>query len=498
MSNATTPTNAITAAPALLPATSAPESPQPEPRRAKPPKSLLRRILEPVASLRVTVILFALSLFLVFAGTLAQAETGNVTVINKYFRSYGLVWIPWQAFVKFGQVFLGVSKDAVVTGAFPFPGGWLLGVALMTNLLLAHALRFRLCFKDVFVLPTFVLGLGMLVLSEINHSDVLRDGSLVAMTAAVIGLIVVHTKRSGVLILHLGLIVMMLSEWVTGTFAAEGFMSLAQGEIVNFVDDHHEVELAIIDRSNPKIDNVVVIPGSMLRKGGTIRNELLPFDVTVDKYMMNSSLHRFQPGEANQATAGNGKVWVAEERPEVSGADTEQGRDIPSAYITLTHKGPEKSRNTYLVSVLFYTNLAKRQFTDLPEHIQAGGKEYEVMLRLKRTYRPFAIQLLEFHHDRFLGTNTPKNYSSDIRLVDARPDQREDRKMTIWMNHPLRYAGETFYQQDFFPGDTGSILQVVRNPGWLMPYIACIMVGLGMLIHFSLHLIGFLSRRATL
>src|SRR5262249_49549717 len=148
-------------------------------------------------------------------------------------------------------------------------------------------------------------------------------------------------------------------------------------------------------------------------------------------------------------------------------------------------------------------NFSHRQLQDVPQRVpdkareRAGDKVYEVMLRPKRTYRPFAIQLLEFRHDRFLGTNTPRNFSSDIRLVDQRPDQREDRKVKIWMNPPLRYDGETFYQQSFFPDDSGTVLQVVRNPGWLMPYIACIMVALGMLIHFGLHLVGFLRRRVA-
>jgi len=38
---------------------------------------------------------------------------------------------------------------------------------------------------------------------------------------------------------------------------------------------------------------------------------------------------------------------------------------------------------------------------------------------------------------------------------------------------------------------------VVRNPGWLMPYVSCILVAGGMLIHFGLHLIGFLRRRSV-
>jgi hypothetical protein len=68
----------------------------------------------------------------------------------------------------------------------------------------------------------------------------------------------------------------------------------------------------------------------------------------------------------------------------------------------------------------------------------------------------------------------------------------------IYMNHPLRYAGETFYQSSFLAGDQGTILQVVRNPGWLLPYLACAIVALGLLIHFGLHLIGFLRQRAAL
>jgi hypothetical protein len=52
------------------------------------------------------------------------------------------------------------------------------------------------------------------------------------------------------------------------------------------------------------------------------------------------------------------------------------------------------------------------------------------------------------------------------------------------MNNPLRYAGLTFYQASYGQDDRLSVLQVVRNPGWLLPYIACGLAGLGMLAHF--------------
>ena len=65
------------------------------------------------------------------------------------------------------------------------------------------------------------------------------------------------------------------------------------------------------------------------------------------------------------------------------------------------------------------------------------------------------------------------------------------------MNNPLRYWGETYYQGGFEPGDTVSILQVVRNPSWLTPYIACTLVSAGLLFQFLYHLIGFARKRRT-
>ena len=64
------------------------------------------------------------------------------------------------------------------------------------------------------------------------------------------------------------------------------------------------------------------------------------------------------------------------------------------------------------------------------------------------------------------------------------------------MNNPLRYAGLTFYQASFEPGnDKVTILQVVRNPSWLLPYIACSLMTFGLLLQFGIHLVGFVQKR---
>ncbi len=65
------------------------------------------------------------------------------------------------------------------------------------------------------------------------------------------------------------------------------------------------------------------------------------------------------------------------------------------------------------------------------------------------------------------------------------------------MNNPLRHAGLTFYQAGFDNDDHTTILQVVRNPSWVLPYVSCVMMGLGLLIQFGIHLTGFVRKRAA-
>jgi hypothetical protein len=427
------------------------ENPATQTRLARLGKTI-QAVLTPLASLRLTVWLFVLAVLLVFFGTLAQVDEGILTILHKYFRT-GLAWVPFQIFVRFGQVFLDFPKTMSVSGSFPFPGGWMIGGLLLANLLAAHAVRFQLTWK-----------------------------------------------RSGILLLHAGLVVMMVSEFVTGVCAVEGQMPIQQGGSANFLQNVNLPELAVINRSETHSDDVVAIPSSLLRKGKLIQHEALPFDVEVVRYMVNSALRPARPQANNPASAGDGLQLVAVERPEVSGTSSDEA-DVASVYVTLKQKGNGESLGTYLVSLWYPVYLLQGDPQILlrlgywPQHVTCDGKNYDVVLRYQRTYKPYTIFLKEFRHDKYLGTETPRNYSSDIRLVD--PTRNEDWDVHIAMNEPLRYLGETFYQSGFLPGDQGTVLQVVRNPGWLMPYISCAMVSLGMLVHFGMHLVGFLRRRVA-
>src|SRR5438874_1576787 len=109
-------------------------------------QSPVGRAVQALAPLRLTVVLFALSVVLVFVGTLAQNDLSIWTVVKAYFRSFYVV-VPFQVFVRFGQVFLDVPPTVSVPGGFPFPGGWTIGAVLLANLTAAHLMRFKLSWK---------------------------------------------------------------------------------------------------------------------------------------------------------------------------------------------------------------------------------------------------------------------------------------------------------------------------------------------------------------
>ena len=79
----------------------------------------------------------------------------------------------------------------------------------------------------------------------------------------------------------------------------------------------------------------------------------------------------------------------------------------------------------------------------------------------------------------YAGTEIPKNFSSKVTLID--PERSVNRDVLIYMNHPLRYRGETFYQAGFQKDDSATILQVVHNPSFIAPYVACVIVAAGLL-----------------
>ena len=332
-----------------------------------------------------------------------------------------------------------VWKPTIGDSTWPIllPGGYLIGTLLLANLLAAHAARFNLT-----------------------------------------------KKKIGILLIHFGVILLLVGQLLTDAFSTESAMRLAEGESRNYSQDFRANELVVIDSTDPQHDEVVSIPERLVATRKEIRDEKLPFALRVLNYWPNAALLR-DPASSTlpvPATSGVGKGLHLV--PLAPTASTEE-RDLPSAVVEPVT--PHGSLGAWLVSC----ELGARQ------EFRYRDRTYQLALRFKRYYKPFSLQLLEFTHERYRGTDTPKNFASRVRI--RRPDSGEDRETLIYMNNPLRYNGETYYQAGFDPKNDSrvhkvTILQVVRNPGWLTPYFSCALVFLGLLVQFLTHLIGFATK----
>ena len=317
-----------------------------------------------------------------------------------------------------------------------FPGGHLLGAVLLINLIAAHAKRFRWTWRKL-----------------------------------------------GIHLTHAGLIIMLAGGLFTDLFAVESHMRLTRGDTKNYSEDQRHCELAVIDTSGNDLDQVTAIPESVLKQNRTIDHWSLPFRIVVKNFYQNSRLRMLNeagPAARPIANQGPGAMIAVEPIPRTTAQDE---RDVPSAAVEIIPKDGGGSLGTWLVS----------DALGAPQTFSCGAKKWMIALRIARYYKPYSVTLQKFTHERYAGTEIPKNFASKVTLID--PERSVNRDVLIYMNHPLRYRGETFYQAGFEPGDTATILQVVHNPSFLAPYVACVIVAAGLLVQFGFHLIGFARKR---
>lgn len=343
------------------------------------------------------------------------------------------IWAVQEKYFRSFVVYVQAGQATIPA----FPGGYTVGGLLLINLVAAHLFRFRFEWKKV-----------------------------------------------GIILTHLGLIVLLVGELLTGLWQEDAHLRLTEGETKNYAESSREYELALIDTSDAAHDLVVSIPEAMLARKIPVQMPQLPFRVVTKLFYPNSTLVTrpseagASPSDAAKATAGAGQHLMAAPQPVTAKSDE---RNVPSAIVELI--GTEGSLGSYLVSAQL----------PMAQSLNYGGHEWKIVLRVKRLYQPFSLTLLKFSHDRYAGTDIPKNFSSRLRL--NAPDGKGDREVLVYMNNPLRHGGLTFYQAGFENDDRTTILQVVRNPSWLVPYVACGLMTLGLCVQFSIHLGSFLRRR---
>jgi ABC-type transport system involved in cytochrome c biogenesis permease subunit len=326
--------------------------------------------------------------------------------------------------------------------------------------------------------------------------------SSVAALILLAGLILVFGRRGGNVLIHIGVGLLMLGQFAFGDRQIEERMALVEGQTSNMALRTDETELAVIRPAEGDRDSVTVISGRLLkaRAGGPpIVAADLPFDVDVVSYFPNSDIIRVGPVAPNAATAGLGKGWLASDKAPEGGASSRT--NIASAYVRLRNRATGAELGTFLVSQ-FLNDQAQIFMGGNPDEmdtVDVDGTPCRLQLRFRREYKPYAVTLTDVRRINYGASETPRDFSSYVTFTDAATDAKQDGR--IWMNNPVRYRGETFYQSQYSqvklpdgtPGEmTG--LQVVENAGWLIPYVACVLALWGMLAHFGGTFLRFADR----
>ena len=282
-------------------------------------------------------------------------------------------------------------------------------------------------------------------------------------------------------------------------------MRIEEGQSKNYSESYRTVELAVIETTSADHDQVTAFQQSQLTEGAILADPGLPFEIKVKGYDLNSdaSVRAIAMDPAPPGLQGLGQRVTFSPAAEERGMDT---RNIPTAEVEIAF--PDGKVLSWFVShwqtdVNLVRFLTERRFgpkwgpslgpaLTAPQTFAYADRQFQLWLRPVRYYKSFSVTLKEFSHDKYMGTEKAKNFSSKVQLNNEQTG--EQREVLIKMNSPLRYQGETYFQSGF-EGDAVTILQVVRNPSWLVPYVSCVLVGVGLMTQFLIHLFGFIRKR---
>ena len=513
-------------------------------------------IVSPLASLKLAVFLIFTAIAVVFIATLQQASMDMWSVKNMHYDNW-FVTIPFQTLL----IERWFPSYQNVPGNFIIPSGKLIIYALIINLVAAHIMRFRVKAKGIklwlgiataivaavvtwimsfntfgadgfqkdppisysqmwLIMQVILLGLslscvaGIFLTAKRKRIEKSILGTFAFLAGAVLAItillgkdsfigdsgmrilwqlaqstvaacvawgacVLLFRRKAGIVLLHFGVVGLMANELYVTNTNEETRIQFAEGESSSVAIDTRATEFAVLDQSDAEFDNMVAIPESQFKSGELIQDDRLPFSVRCTEFFDNSDMTMAK--SPIKGINGIGRMADVTEIPR----NTDAKVDFASARVELVSKSGE-SMGTWTVSQLI------REFAD---SVTVDGKDYRIGLRFKTEYKPYKLKLNDVKAEYYTGTETPKWFSSEVELTDL--DSESNSNHEIWMNNPLRYNGETFYQANYIVDEDGteiSVIQVVKNRGWMIPYICCMFTVVGLAGQFGSSLIAFLKK----
>lgn len=261
----------------------------------------------------------------------------------------------------------------------------------------------------------------------------------------------------GSTIAHFSILLLLFGGGVTLLTKQEGFMLLRQNDSTPMVYDYHRRDI-VVYRNTKEI--------ARIRANGLHANTVLalpstlPVTITLQERCENCHLDEqgaLAPLTANKEDEVN--QWGM--RFSVQGKKDTHAKDITVTEFSAPH-----------------------------EFMTQGDIPYRIALRRYSWPLPFSLELIQFSQSYHPGTGIAQHYESALYVREPAQDGKAARSWParISMNDPLRYNGYTFYQSSVLSlpnNEVASVLNVVKNAGWLFPYIATFLLCAGLLVHLG-------------
>jgi hypothetical protein len=311
--------------------------------------------------------------------------------------------------------------------------------------------------------------------------------TMAIIMACLIAKLIVATKWKikwiGSNIAHIGVLLLMSGGVITAYTTTEGNIAIQEGKEASTFQDFHKLELAVTDRSHSNHDDVTTFSDGFFTRDQTFTDTHTPLTFKIVHFYKNSKVVDRPASKVTPQYKGRASRIQLEELPP-------DNDDRNLAGLELEISGATESENgNYL-----FLNHPQWGTTTITGN---DDKNYDVTLRHRHYQLPFSIHLKDFEKLDHAGTMMARAYSSKVTVTEGKSS--EDIK--IYMNHPLRRGGYTLYQSSFDQSNPSgietSVFQVVHNKGRLMPYIAIVVITLGLLIHVFMQVPRLLRKAKT-
>ncbi len=415
-----------------------------------------------LGSFELAFVLLILLGLLTFVGTLDQQHMSLYDVQAKYFESIILVY--------------------EVGGVVPVPllGGYLLLTIFFVNIIVGGLIRIRKGKSTVGILIAHV-GIVALLFGSFIEFQHKTEGQLTLWAP--------ETYRD----------VNGNGQWDPGERFTDSNRNgrFDDGESGSHYKAVHAWEVAVTELKPTGAAREYLIPEEHFKHLGPgdstrYQHADLPFDVVLSGYAVNSQPRPVKASEARDGIGLDGFVLAAMD-PVGAG----NRRNLPGIVATLQPKKGQKAQ----AGILWGGSIAN-DGQRIPWPVKIGDRRFQVDLRNKIWDLPFTIRMNRFVHKRYPGMSMAKEFSSYVTKVQG----THATDIHITMNEPLRHEGYTLYQSGWGPesappgGRLYSTFSVVANPTDQVPLWSCVVIALGLLIHFVrklvLHLKAEARRRA--